>query len=314
MLKRTSRLAVRFALPLPLATIGASTACGSAHDAAPPAAAAPDPQPFIRTTQASPATKAELGVTQWWAVYDPSGRTSVGGLDASNTLRVAFNSSPTQWILQDTHGTFEIDVDGTKVVSSTFDGNAGALRTLALIKMDLAPSNATTTPADTSAATDFGPLHLTDTSGGCPKGTLIADCAQLFDEKCSWSKFDNCMHDAGSLASTQSDISACVADWSPAGNDYAELQSGGCGTIATPACFHPDWTAASQVRLCLDGANGTVNRPSYWQGQLNEHGCFDPQCEAQWHIGPETLLNCPQVDHFSFVWLLHVDTCTPVVQ
>jgi hypothetical protein len=84
----------------PLTVVGAiMLGCGShsgSHGSTSSAPAA-DPQPFTRITQASPTTQAELGVVQWWAVYDPSGLMSIGGLDTSNTVVVAFNSSPTQF-------------------------------------------------------------------------------------------------------------------------------------------------------------------------------------------------------------------------
>jgi hypothetical protein len=254
-------------------------------------------------------------VVQWWAVYDPSGDISIGGLDTSNTVRVAFNSSPTQWILQDRHGTFEIDIDGTKVVSSTFAGNAGALRTLALIKMDLAPSTNTTT-ANNSAPAALGQLHPADTKASCPRGSLIQDCSQLFFGNCSKEKFNTCMDDAGSLAMAEADINACLADWSPGGASYLKaLQD---SKTELPCSYHPecfDQTITYQQSECLKniGNWSEENPPSTWQNRLKAHGCRD--CVDQWHMRPDTLLKCPQVQRTTY-WFRPGpdDTCTPTLQ
>jgi hypothetical protein len=325
-------------LPLGLVFIGASSACGSAPDTPPPPAA-PDPQPFTRTTQASPTTQAELGVVQWWAVYDPNGDMSIGGLDASNTVRVAFNTSPTQFVLEDAHGPFEIDLDGTKV-SSTFNGNEGALRTLALIQMDLAPpdaNGANATPASTSATADFGQLHLTGT-GACGEGKFLVNCKQpLID--CSDAKKVKCMDDAGGLANAKASQAACLARWSPGGQKYEQAIRGECQMRSLPSggsyCSSGEEEAKQYRTNCIwgdysDSMNQSAapwnffnsgppprnsnNPPSYWQGKLDQDACSQCPGPGQWHIAPDTLLDCHKWVRGHEDIFTPKDTCVPSPQ
>jgi hypothetical protein len=253
-------------------------------------------------------------VVQWWAIHDPdAGNMSIGGLDASNTVRVVFNSSPTESILQDAHGTFEIDFDGTKVVSSTFNGNPVALRTLALIQLDLAPSDANAMPASTSAPADFGQLHLTDTAGSCPKGSLIADCPELFYGQCPKSTFNTCMHDSGSMAAAKADIDACTVDWSSGGKEYNQAMADGLAchntTTMTGTCSSM-WSPAEWIAYNLAQCTGDAdNAPSLWWKRLKEHGCFE--CASQWLV--TTMTSCQEWRDIDF-FVGHTNTCLPTAQ
>jgi hypothetical protein len=292
-------------------------ACGTSHDSAPPTES--DAQPFTRVTPASSATQAERGVVQWIAIYNPNGEMSVGGADASNIVRVAFNARPNQSILQDANGTFEIDLDGTKVVSSTFNGNAAALRTLELIAMDLAPSDDTSPPAATSRPAVFGQLHLNDTTtldDGCTKGDLVAGCARLFHDNCMKDKFDDCMHDSGSLAAAQARTDACLANWSPGGNAWKHYQvtHGDAFGNDVIISYRTDEGAIKDGRQnCIDNVNvlGFSNPASDWRNRLNDHGCYG--CATQWLITRDTLEKCTHPTRVSH-WFYGEDICQPTIQ
>jgi hypothetical protein len=270
------------------ALVSASAACGSAPGAAPSPVA---DQSFVRITQASPTTQSELGVVQWWAIYDPNGDMAICGLDASNSFRIAFVSTATRTRLQEPHGTFQIAFEGNRVVSNSFVGNVGALRTLALIKMDLTPPGATTAPADKPASTSVAELHPTDTS--CEVGSLVADCTDLLygKGKCNGYVFANCTHDAGSLAASQADKTACLS------SGGSEEKCNRNTTVIIPYLVEMD------------------NSVSAWQDQLKADGCSD-DCERYWRMKPGTLLNCTPHDTSGWSeWIgAHKNECQPTIQ
>jgi hypothetical protein len=253
-------------------------------------------------------------------IYSPDGELSVGGMDASNIIRVAYDALPNQSILHDVNGTFEIDFDGTKVVSSTFNGNAAAVRTLELIAMDLAPSGDTSPPAATSRPAVFGKLHLDDTKtldDGCGVGDLASGCARLFHDDCSKDKFDDCMHDSGSLVVAQSKTDACLVPWLPGGRawKYYQVTHGDAmGNDVIISYKTDDAKIAAGQKECTDNVGfwGQSNHPDDWRNRLKSAGCS--ACADQWRISPDILTNCPHHTR-GWHWLDgEQDVCQPTIQ
>jgi hypothetical protein len=244
-------------LPLGLVFIGA---CGSTPDATHPPGS--DPQPFSEITQASSTTQAELGVVAWWSTITPDGVMNIGGIDATQSERVGFIADGTKLMLRDSHGTFEMDLDGDKVVSSTF-GNAGARRTLDLMKMDLTSSDAAPSAAVSPASVSAGELHPTDDACPLPPGSLLEDCSSLFYGDCDKDRFKDCMHDSGSLKA--------------ANIDKARESKGAPDCVSYPGVPSGCTTAHDQIKQ--------------WQDAFASDGCY--MCAPQWNSTPSDLLNCP---------------------
>jgi hypothetical protein len=244
-------------LPLGLVFIGA---CGRTTDAPQPPSSGSqpktNPQAFSQITQASSTTRAELGVVAWWTTITPDGFLNIGGMDASHWERVEFITAATKLMLRDSHGTFEMDLDGDKVVSSTFVP-AGARRTLDLMKMDLTPSDPAPSAAVSPASVSAGELHPTD---ACPTGSLMEDCSSLFDdEDCDKDRFRACMHDSGSLKAANIDLARDTA----------------LGYCKTPTGCAPDYSHITE-----------------WKSNFFRTDHCD-WCAYQWRSTPDELLNCP---------------------
>jgi hypothetical protein len=181
----------------------------------------------------------------------------IGGVDASQSVRVEFIADATRVMLRDAHGTFELDLAGDKVVSSTF-GDAGAQRTLELMRADLAPSDAAPGAAVSPASVPAGDLHPTDNA--CPTGSLIEDCSDLFYGQCDKGRFQDCMHDIGSAKAARVDGTLAAA-------------RGEC-TIA--------WSCDHYMRETED----------WMMRARQEDSC--PDCSGQWHTLPSSLWSdCP---------------------
>jgi hypothetical protein len=243
-------------LPLGLVFIGA---CGSSSGPQPKS----NSQPFSQITQASSTTQAELGVVEWWTTITPHGVMNIGGMDASHSERVEFITDATKLMLRGSHGTFEMDLDGDKVVSSNF-GNAGARRTLDLMKMDLTPSDAAPSAAVSPASVSAGELHPTndpcpkDPNGRPAKGSLIEDCSSLFHGDCDMDRFHACMNDSGSLKATYVDQA---------------LDSTNCANSLACERYYTE-------------------RIAKWKKDFHNDKC--DECAPQWLSTPDKLLNCPE--------------------
>jgi hypothetical protein len=263
-------------LPLGLVLLGA---CGSTPNATHPPGSNPqpssDPQPFSQITQASSTTQAELGVVAWWSTITPDGVLNIGGMDASQSERVEFIADATSLKLRDPQGTFETDLDGDKVVSSTF-GDAGAQHTLALMKADLAPSDAAPSAAVSAASVSAGELHPTDNS--CPKGSLIEDCSSLFYGDCDKNRFQACMHDSGSLKAANFDFAQASAP----------------GQLCYDGTLNPVPHPCAPVRDTIDK---WTNNFHGWKGcevdPISDSCDYCDHCATQWLSTPSQLLNCP---------------------
>jgi hypothetical protein len=131
---------------------------------------------------------------------------NIGGADASHSVRVEFISDPTKRMLRDPHGTYEMDLVGDKVVSSTF-GDAGPRRTLELLKMDFTAWAAAPSSAVSPSSLSAGQLYPTDEA--CPTGSLVATCGALLHGYCNGSRLNECQKDSGSLAAAMSDSAEC---------------------------------------------------------------------------------------------------------
>jgi hypothetical protein len=268
--------------------------CGSDPQpaATPPAA---NPQPFSMSTQASSTTQAELGVVTWSTTQTSDGVMVISGVDASNAPRVVFATNPTQRLLKDPNGLFWREVDGNKVLSD-IPPNAGAERTLELIKMDLTPSDVAPPSTVNTTSVPGGQLHPTNDHCSRGGGGLVENCPSLFSGKCNKSTFDDCMRYSGSVAAAVANDSSYACSHCPQGTIGPDSQ---CAQLG--CSFPQEWIGRDDMKT---------------------HGCYD--CAPHWLTTADTLDHCPswsRVDHtwwkIGNLWTFNLgkdDVCHPIVQ
>jgi hypothetical protein len=175
--------------------------------------------PFAQITQASTTTQRELGVVAWWTIQNPNGNMALAGVDASQAIRVEFIVGAVKTELRTPNGTFDIISDGNTVRSNTIAGNAGALRTLELLKADLAQSRTTAAGTVNASSVGVGQLHPTDTPTGCQKGAMVESCPSLFSGDCSEIDYHVCQVLSGNLSLDAAQAASQGKTFDPK-NDY----------------------------------------------------------------------------------------------
>jgi hypothetical protein len=222
----------------------------------------------------------------------------ISGTDASNAARVVFATNPTQRLLKDPNGLFWREVDGNKVLSNT-PLNAGAERTLELIKMDLNSFGRSTAVDLNTTSVPGGQLHPTNDPCSKGGGGLVENCPSLFYGKCNKSTFDNCMKSLGQMAA-------------------AEAYNNSSWRCASPPEIGVRWREDLELydtqNHCMYGKEED-GRPT-----MNKYGCYD--CAPQWLVTPDTI--CPswsEVDHTVWkignLWTFNLgkdDICHPIIQ